>query len=631
MAETSPSGDDREPSAPADLVGPETEDGLRWSRRDMVRWLDPRQLGRTGVRAVVSHAFGQYADRRELQAALHEPDTPGATEEGRRGSGTDSFRGTDEIWIDYIADLGDGFAPTYTQAWLLSRPGLEVASPGDGEGDPGLHRTGRGRVLVMGGDQVYPLASRREYRDRLVGPYRAAFPWCSDDPPPSLYAVPGNHDWYDGLSSFLRLFCQERWIGGWRTRQSRSYFALELPHGWWLLGLDIQLGADMDRPQIEYFHGVADRMTEGDRVVVCSAEPTWLKDGSGAAGYETLAFLERTILPPGARLEVALAGDYHHYARYSDADDRRQRITCGGGGAYLYGTHRLPASVEVPGRDAPEPARRSEDDFESFERRTVYPDAETSRRLRWGALLAPWKNRGFAGLVGVIYLLYAWLLQSASVHPGAGSTAGGGESFMEQVARLGAGAVGQVASLWWSVVAHAPSVAVLSLAVVGACWVRTEPDRGVPRWLRHPVGVAHGTAHLALAVALTWAIARLHLGVFGWGHAEVRQFMLFAAEMVVLGGLLGGCLFGVALLPGMNFNEAYASQHHPGFKSFLRMHIDEDGGLTIYPVGVDEPGRWAFVPEAGPESPRFVPEGEGPEPRLVESPIRIPADGRRRP
>ena len=37
----------------------------------------------------------------------------------------------------------------------------------------------------------------------------------------------------------------------------------------------------------------------------------------------------------------------------------------------------------------------------------------------------------------------------------------------------------------------------------------------------------------------------------------------------------------------MNVNELFAGQGIQDLKGFLRMHIDADGTLTIYPIGVD--------------------------------------------
>lgn len=39
------------------------------------------------------------------------------------------------------------------------------------------------------------------------------------------------------------------WIGGWLLPQEASYFALALPHGWWLFGLDLALDHDIDMCQ----------------------------------------------------------------------------------------------------------------------------------------------------------------------------------------------------------------------------------------------------------------------------------------------------------------------------------------------------------------------------------------------
>jgi hypothetical protein len=111
---------------------------------------------------------------------------------------------------------------------------------------------------------------------------------------PTLFAVPGNHDYLDGLASFQKNILARGWLGGWLMPQARrsssaarpalppcsraapvsrwacvwlqpcdfvcpawlhpappppsplrlqekSYFALHLPHGWWVFGFDLAL------------------------------------------------------------------------------------------------------------------------------------------------------------------------------------------------------------------------------------------------------------------------------------------------------------------------------------------------------------------------------------------------------
>jgi hypothetical protein len=120
--------------------------------QEPVRWLSPGQLVRTAAKVAVSSLFADYADRREVQAALPSPPVSiGA--------------GQDDLWIDYVADLGDGFDPTYTVAWLLAEPQLDVG---------GL-RLPRGQVLVFGGDEVYrPL---RPPATRTAPPGRTGRRW----------------------------------------------------------------------------------------------------------------------------------------------------------------------------------------------------------------------------------------------------------------------------------------------------------------------------------------------------------------------------------------------------------------------------------------------------------------------
>src|SRR5215813_4332328 len=91
----------------------------------MVSWYDPRLLARIGVRTIISNVFGQYADQRLIQAVtdpasddqvvarydFREPNEDPSKNLATEGSGA--------FWIDYVADVGDGFEPTYTTAYLL--------------------------------------------------------------------------------------------------------------------------------------------------------------------------------------------------------------------------------------------------------------------------------------------------------------------------------------------------------------------------------------------------------------------------------------------------------------------------------------------------------------------------------
>ena len=154
-------------------------------------------------------------------------------------------------------------------------------------------------LYSCGGDLAYPNPSTESYEDRLILPFEYALPpppWsdtpgCALEKPqlppscPSLAAypgpialiMPGNHDWFDGLETFTRYIIGKHWLGGWLLPQKSSYFALQLPHGWWIWGVDLALSGDIDAAQFQYFADVArNRMGPQDRAIVCTHEPTWL-------------------------------------------------------------------------------------------------------------------------------------------------------------------------------------------------------------------------------------------------------------------------------------------------------------------------------------------------------------------
>ncbi|SBT50990.1 metallophosphoesterase family protein [Micromonospora auratinigra] len=543
---------------------------LGFTPRKPVPWLAPLLLIQTGLRTLLASLFGAYLDKRELQNAF----------------GDDTFRqvGPDGgLWLDFVADLGDGFDATYSMAYLLAQPELTV----DG------HRLPRGRTLVMGGDEVYPSASYAAYEDRCKGPYQAALPVAPPERP-TLFAVPGNHDWYDGLTAFLRLFVRsrDRHFAGWGTGQSRSYFAVELPADWWLLGVDDQSGSYLDDPQLTYFDEVARRLTERSRVILAAPSPTWVKAADHPTAYDSIDYFIRTIIAPtGAQVRLLLSGDLHHYARYTSAD--RQLITCGGGGAYLYPTHKLPERLEVPPRDTL--ARRASPTQE-YELTARYPDEARSRRYGWGIFARlPFRNPGFTTLLGTLHTL-----------------------LMLAMAGVATNRIGTVEQRLFSV----PLVAMLVITVLSAGLFAKPPSADGKRHARHWIlGVSHGLAHVALAAAGTWLWLRLPFYDWPWPLPAVAAAVLYGPVLGLVASQLVALYLLVASGFGVNVNELFAAQGIEDSKSFLRFRFDPDGTLTIYPIAVDQVSHgWRLNPDESRTASWLVPK-EPLTPRLAEPPV----------
>ena len=551
---------------------------LGFVRRPMVRWFDPHQLIDTMARVLASGVWSSYVDTRELQALVpskfcDRSDMP-------------------EVWVDYVSDLGDGWNSTYTVAGLLAREELELA--GEGQVDGEKQATRRGHVLVMGGDQVYPVPKRTEYENRLIGPYRSALP-CALEGGPDLFAIPGTHDWYDGLINFTNVFCRGRVIGGWRTSQSRSYFALKLPHRWWLWGVDMQFGDYLDEVQLKYFGDIAAAdMEPGDSIVLCMAKEVESgRKSSEVCSDRDLRYLEREVVEhAGGRIAAYLKSGRHHYCRYEEEGGSRQLITAGGGGAFMHPTH------DVPDRSDPHPSAEEK----RYRRAMVYPSAPDSKRLRKRVFLLPAYNLPLAAVFGGLQILLAFMLnlhlQSRHVSLGVDEL------------RL---------ALWRS-----PTAFLLILVIVttvGAMIRLAHDASGLPRLL---LGIVHSLMLFASLAGVMLTASRLS-SAFGDGLASFLAFLGLVAVLGGIGGVLGiAAYLWVANCFGFHGNEAYAPLHHSDYKNFLRLHIGGDGTLTIFPVGIDRVGRkWELRPDASDDSPWFESVDETPEPHLIEAPIRL--------
>ena len=558
----------------------------------MVSWYDPAELMRSARDVFISTILGRHSDRRLLEAlaAVETPVPFDCTMEPL------PWRGG-PFWLDYLSDTGDGFNSTYTMACCVSRD-LQVKAP-----DGRQYQLNRGAVLVLGGDEIYPIASRLEYQRRFVAPFRAAMPE-SPEPRPKMFAIPGNHDWYDSLVSFTRLFVSRDRIGGWEAPQQRSYFALKLPHGWWLLGTDTQLASDIDKPQVDFFRGVAHTMDPADRVILCNAEPHWIY----AKKYEgldpeynenNLRFLEEEVL--GRKIAVYLAGDLHHYRRH-EASDGTQKITSGGGGAFLHPTHGADVRVLEEKDKRGKLLRR-------FELKAAFPDEATSRRLAWRNLLLPYLNPTFGLLTAALYAMTAW----ASKAP------------IGRIDDLGSAVY---VSLLMAI--QDPFRAFWSVNTVLLFWLFTDTHS---RPYRIVMGFLHGTAHLVTTFLLGWKALTFTESVLG-----IQEPLLQTVTMVLLVGVagwsIGPVIVGIYLLISLNVfarhdNEAFSSLAIQDYKQFLRMKIDEDGSLTIYPVGVRRVAR-RWKERAG-DGHGPVLEADDPRataPELIEAPVLVRGAGK---
>jgi hypothetical protein len=537
-------------------------------QRAMVGWYDPRVLMQSGYQVAISNVFGRFSDTRLIEALATQPQ-----------SEFDYSESGGDFWLDYVADVGDGWNSTYAVAAAMAEPTLEFAIPGARE------VTEAGRVLIFGGDEVYPYPTRSEYEVRTEGPYRHAF---AGRPRPDVFAIPGNHDWYDGLVAFSRLFCRpERGFAGGKTHQTRSYFALKLPGNWWLLAIDLQLGADLDEPQVRYFQNVASRMDESAQLILCVPEPRWILEEAypSHSSYEeesTTRFLEDKVFK--RKVRVFLTGDLHFYKRHENAEGV-QKITSGGGGAFLHPTH------------APETTKLRN----GFEQRAVFPDEKTSRRLCWRNFLFPLINPKAGWLYAFLYAMSAWLA-SASLE--AADVINLPTAF---AAAFNAAIRDPLNGMW------------LITVLAGFIFFT---DTHVRTW-RIVGGLSHAAMHLTAAFMVGWFALLLTERGLDLHYGTVPQLLLSGLVTVLLGAVAGSFILGVYLfvsvrLFGRHSNEAFSALRVQDYKQWLRLRIDSSGALTIYAIAIDRvPRRWRAATR-GAEQTFTAHDTRATAPRLID-------------
>lgn len=241
-------------------------------------------------------------------------------------------------------------------------------------------------------DVIYPAGDARDYHDKFFWPYRGL--------PGPIYAVPGNHDWYDGLHGFMTLLCgadpdlrppaklaKSRWTRAfldliWRepsealqeeleemkqhrpdpSGQPGSYFALELKE-LLLVGIDTGVTSGLDTEQGKWLRRISalpkDKVLLTGKPLVVDASR---KTCSIAGSKDTVNAI---VDDPANRYIAVIGGDIHNFQRYPvRLPEGRvvQHIVSGAAGAYTKATHNIPrVTVENCGC--------GEDDFRCYPRR----------------------------------------------------------------------------------------------------------------------------------------------------------------------------------------------------------------------------------------------------------------------
>ena len=466
-----------------------------------------------------------------------------------------------DLWIDFLADTGDDVSVSRAIASLVTAR-YELPDPDRADE---LLVAPRGDILLFGGDTAYPVATAQEIMNRVAVPFNQLLEQDDDRLSRVLLGIPGNHDWYDGLDGFARMFRRRtedqeprpsvigisrrmlehyaEWarelvrggkvdkpdalvLSGYVPVQNASYFVLPLTSGIHLFGVDRQL-KDIDSRQCR-FH--LDWKLRHPHVCPWVLLPDPLYQ-FGVPSRTGTAMVEALGLDFESRAHFLLSGDVHHYERLQQ--EGLLHVVAGGGGAFL---HPAPLSGA---RFRPE--RR-------------WPSAaQSSALLKTVPLRIALGKAGFLPHLGLAAL------------------------FSLPMAIWGAR---QELGLMVS----APLVVCVVVSVIYALLGGV---RRTPRALPFAIGAGVLTAAIPVLCAflLTRLLASLEFPPSTW---------LIAVLAFTIAVFAGAWIFGayLALLTriGVEYTQAFSALDHPGFKHFLRLRIRADGSsIDAWCIGLVDP------------------------------------------
>ncbi|MFE3638196.1 metallophosphoesterase family protein [Streptomyces sp. NPDC059168] len=316
-------------------------------------WLDPRLLwaARNGV---LASWFGDPTGRTRSRLVAAQAAAGAPADKVVRRDVPECFS------FMVVGDTGEGGASQYATV-------------------PGFLKAGRGtEFAVIASDVIYPVGSADDYGTKFFRPYQ--------DYPAPIFAIPGNHDWYEELTAFMRVFCADApppapeprprpltraW---WRTllwhraRPSDGRHLAEAaalrpapeqravqPGPYWaidagpvrIVGIDTGLLGTIDAEQGAWLREVS----RGPKPkILITGSPLYVDGEHHPCAIEGGGTVDDVVRDPEHHYVAAIGGDIHNYQRYPvDVDGRTvQYVVSGGGGAFMHATHTVPR-VSVAG------------------------------------------------------------------------------------------------------------------------------------------------------------------------------------------------------------------------------------------------------------------------------------------
>ncbi|WP_206312974.1 metallophosphoesterase [Streptomyces sp. JB150] len=326
-------------------------------------WLDPRTLwlARNGILAAL---FGDPTGRTRGRWVAQQAAVGAPADKVIRRPDPDRFA------FLVAGDTGEGGEPQYAVV-------------------PGLLRVGQDtQFMIIASDVIYPVGATDDYGDKFFRPYQ--------DYPAPIYAVPGNHDWYEDLRGFMRVFCDDapplppearprRLTRAWlrellwhrpspvdeagfaqarKLRSAPAQFSVQ-PGPYWaidagpirIVGIDTGLLGTVDAEQAAWLREVS---RDPRPKILVTGRPLYADGAPRPTPIEGGGTVDDIVRDPAHRYVAAIGGDIHNYQRYPirvDGDRTIQYIVAGGGGAFTHATHTIPP-VDLPGV--------TEDDFRCY-------------------------------------------------------------------------------------------------------------------------------------------------------------------------------------------------------------------------------------------------------------------------